>query len=243
MTSPRDLDDLQKWLSLGWNGSVLKKYLLLWTICLFPIGYLSLRLVYGNVHVYSLYVWLITFIILSGMTWSFAPLNMLLSIRMSHYEYSLNDFDPAHSMIVRTISKSLNNYTYGYAINAALVQLIFAAVGQFFLFGITAAFIAWIPVIAQFVLNQTGMRRIIVTSKWKALLKIQSRIRQLQNRNMADKNNIETLMKMMDYHDRIKGTPNTILNIKSFLDLTSQLALPTIGFVLANIDNIIDLLT
>lgn len=243
MTSPRDLDDLQKWLSLGWNGSVLKKYLLLWTICLFPIGYISLRLVYGNLQIYSLYVWLITFIILSGMTWSFAPLNMLLSIRLSRYEYSLNDVDPAHSMIVRAISKNLNNYTYGYAINAAMVQLIFAAVGQFFLFGITAAFIAWIPVIAQFVLNQTGMQHIIVTSKWKTMLKIQSQIRQLQTQDMLDKDNIETIMKMMDYHDRIKGTPNSVLNIKSFLDLSSQLAIPSLGFILANIDKIIDFLT
>jgi hypothetical protein len=164
---------------------------------------------------------------------------MLLSMRLSKYKYSLNEVDPAHSKFIWLMSKSLNNYAYGYAINAALVQLIFASVGQFFLFGISAAVIAWVPLTIQFILNQMSMRRIIVNSKWITLQTIHAKIKKVQEQDIGSKRNVELILKMMDLHDRIKGTPNSLLNIKALWNFSNQLAIPSLGFIVANIEKIL----
>ena len=46
----------------------------------------------------------------------------------------------------------------------------------------------------------------------------------------------------MDYHERIRVTPNTTINFHSITNLINQLALPLLGFLLANISDIINLL-
>ena len=46
----------------------------------------------------------------------------------------------------------------------------------------------------------------------------------------------------MDYHDRIKATPNSLVNFGSLSGLFGSLLLPLIGTILGNLDTIIALL-
>jgi hypothetical protein len=47
--------------------------------------------------------------------------------------------------------------------------------------------------------------------------------------------------RLMDYHERIRATPNSNLNLQSLGNFLNQLALPLLGFLLANIDTVINL--
>jgi hypothetical protein len=239
ITSVSDLSDLKQCLSLGWTPKIQRQYLLCWVVLLMPIAMINLYIVYGEFQPVSLYVWVITFLILSGISWSYAPLNMLLSVRLSRYEYELHEIDPAHSETIGRIASCLNSYAYGYAINAAIVQLVFASVGKFYLFGISADLIAWIPLLVQFSLNQTSMRRIIVKAKWRTLRGIQAQLKELHYGDIKDKNNIEAILRLMDYHERIRTTPNSVLDLRALFNLSNQLAIPTLGFLVANYNKLI----
>lgn len=240
MGSTSDLCDLQQWLSLAWTPKILKSYLLCWVTSLIPVAMFNMYIVFGKTQPVSLYVWVITFLVLSGFSWSYAPLNMILPVRLSHYQYSLHEIDPARSEIVSRISSNLNYYSYGYALNAAVVQLIFASVSQFYLFGISAALIAWIPITIQFVLSQMSLRRIIVNAKWRALHGIQVQLKELHDVRIKNKNDIEIILRLMDYHDRVRETPNSILDLRSLINLSNQLAIPSLGLIVANLEKIID---
>jgi len=46
----------------------------------------------------------------------------------------------------------------------------------------------------------------------------------------------------MDYHDRIKSTPNSALNFRSSLNFLNSLLLPILAFILANLDKVLDVI-
>jgi hypothetical protein len=46
----------------------------------------------------------------------------------------------------------------------------------------------------------------------------------------------------MNYHDRIRNTPNSALNFRAGLNFLSTLMLPILALILANLGNIRDLL-
>jgi hypothetical protein len=47
---------------------------------------------------------------------------------------------------------------------------------------------------------------------------------------------------LWDYHDRIKRTRNSILDIKGIIDLVNTLLIPLLAFLIANREAILDLL-
>ena len=46
----------------------------------------------------------------------------------------------------------------------------------------------------------------------------------------------------MDYHDRIKATPNSALNFRAGLNFLNSLLLPILAFVVANLKDVINIL-
>ncbi len=55
------------------------------------------------------------------------------------------------------------------------------------------------------------------------------------------KETMEAVNRLMDYHDRIRATPNSALNLRTSLGFLNSLLLPVIAFVLANLDKIVQL--
>jgi hypothetical protein len=60
----------------------------------------------------------------------------------------------------------------------------------------------------------------------------------LNDSDIADKNNIEAINRLMDYHERVRATPNSTLSLGTGLNFVNQLALPLIGLLVANIDKL-----
>ena len=53
---------------------------------------------------------------------------------------------------------------------------------------------------------------------------------------------IETLLWLCDYHDRIKGTRSTILDIMGIVNLVNTLLIPLLAFLVANREVVFELL-
>ena len=95
----------------------------------------------------------------------------------------------------------------------------------------------WAVFIFRFLTQQSMFAKIITTIKRAKLSFIQKQIEQLETtQNLADKDAIEAINRLMDYHDRIKRTPNSAINLRSGLSFLNSLLLPLIGFLLGNID-------
>ncbi len=52
---------------------------------------------------------------------------------------------------------------------------------------------------------------------------------------------MDAINRLMDYHDRIKGTHNSAFDLRAALSLINSLLLPLLALLLANIDKILGL--
>jgi len=58
---------------------------------------------------------------------------------------------------------------------------------------------------------------------------------------MPSKDEREYLTWLFDYHERVKATPNSSIDLKSGIGFLNSLLLPVIAFILGNIDTILKL--
>jgi hypothetical protein len=72
---------------------------------------------------------------------------------------------------------------------------------------------------------------------------VQTKIEKLYSgEDIPDKDTLDRLSKLMDYHDRIKATPNSALNFRSSLNFLNSLLLPILAFVFANLDKVMEVI-
>src|SRR4030095_13680335 len=99
------------------------------------------------------------------------------------------------------------------------------------------------PMVIMYAAGQYHLSDLITRSKWKMLNEIQSKIERLYSGDdIPDKDTLDRLSKLMDYHDRIKATPNSALNFRASLNFLNSLLLPILAFVFANLDKVLDVI-
>jgi hypothetical protein len=57
-----------------------------------------------------------------------------------------------------------------------------------------------------------------------------------------DHDTLETILWLWDYHDRLKTTRNSILNVKEIASFVNTLLIPLLAFLIANREAIFELL-
>jgi len=241
--SSEDLSKLHEWLSLGWSPSIIGRFFFWWV--LFTVGAMAFIYLFfsqkGFISVGLLMPYLF-FAFLGGVSFYYAPLMLLLPSRLRFYRFELYENDPARSEIVDNISAVLNRFIYGYVFLNAMLQssLAIANVPIIAQIALMVTF-GWMPVITQYLVNQACIQTIISRSKRKTLNRIQAEIQTLHEGDIKNKETIETINRLVDYHERIRTTPDSNLNVQIFGHFLNQLALPFLGFLLGNIDTIIDI--
>ena len=74
------------------------------------------------------------------------------------------------------------------------------------------------------------------------LNEVQAKVEELyKERKIPDEGLLDRLGKLMDYHDRIRDTPNSALNFRAGLNFLNSLLLPVFAFLLANLREVISL--
>lgn len=231
----KDLHDLQHVLARASSN----RYAIYFTLMFSLFWCISFSLVY-SVYInqfigFGLFVGTIVFGLLTGPALYMEGWFFFFIIHIGSYNYKLNETSPAHSEVIVQLSRIITTLLYSFAVFIALATLAVAFnIGAVLL----ATLIAWIPTVVYFVGGQRSLSKIITTAKWKSLNRIQEKVKALNKGDIANRENIEAIIRLMDYHERIRVTPNSTFNIGTGLSLINQLALPLTGLLVANIDNI-----
>ncbi len=164
-----------------------------------------------------------------------------LPARLGRYQYKLYAADPSSSEIVDHLSDMLANIVYIFAFVAAIFTLVFGYFGLLNLAStIPLVLLAWGPLTIFFITSQVALRKIITRAKWNKLNEIQANIEALEvEENITDEKIREAVNWLMDYHNQIKGTPNSALDIRASLNFLNSLLLPAIALLLANLDEVL----
>jgi hypothetical protein len=235
------LDNIESWINFAYN----KKLALLVGVIggIISGGWLVLSL-NSNLG-FSLGVGFTVMIVLFAMQSSlfigFLLAILSLTMQMRRYHLILFSSDPSNSQIISTLSGFLTNFVYVFALYGAFITYGIIATGL-----LTSLYYAlpifWCLIVLIFALNQYSLAQIIQREKWKTLNAIQQQIQKIQREQaIPDKDARETVIWLLDYHDRVKVTRNSALNLEAGFNLLNSLLLPVLAFVLGNLDKIIAL--
>lgn len=242
MRLKKDLDDLQQVMDRAWSIKGAIYFTLAFTIFWGISFSLVYTLILGRFIGFGLLVGTIVFGLLTGPALFMEGWFFFFIIHIGYYEYHLNETSPAHSEVVQRISRTITVLLYSFAVFIAFatVAVSFNPVRSDFNLGAVslAVLIGWFPTTVYFAGSQITINRIIAAAKWKTLNRIQEEIRILNDGDITNKNRIESINRLIDYHDRIRATPDSLLGVGTSLNFVNQLALPVVGLLLANIDRI-----
>jgi hypothetical protein len=191
------------------------------------------------------YIGIITVIVLNMFNSAFLYLFLVvvfLSAKLRQIDLKLFPADPSSSELLSRLSHELNICIYFVAVYAAVLTLLSAWSGIFGSLGIMLVLFLWLPIIAMFILNQTSLSHIVRRAKWKTLNEIQRRVEKLQaSKNFGNQEAMEAINRLMDYHDRVKSTRNSALDLNTTLNFINSLLLPLLAFLLGNLDKVLAL--
>lgn len=163
--------------------------------------------------------------------------------RVGTYKLKLYTQNPASSEVIEQLSHSMNQITLlgaGIIATVTFGFVFFDFVRQQFV--LSLLIFSWIVFIIRFLTQQSMFTKIITRTKRVKLNSIQEQIEKLEEtQNLADRNTIEAINRLMDYYDRIKNTPNSAINLRSGLSFLNSLLLPVVGFLLGNIETVLKL--
>lgn len=112
------------------------------------------------------------------------------------------------------------------------------------MFGIVFLTVPWGLLIVVFISGQYALAKIINKAKWKTLNGIQAQIEGLQDQEeILGEKTLGHINELLDYHNRIRTTRNSAMDIRAGLSLLQSLLLPMIGLLLANLLNIFEILS
>jgi hypothetical protein len=241
--SVADLADLQRWLAAFCDVKKLFFFSLAFAVLSSSYGLILLSTIRGGFLGFGPTILIIIADLLAGAFLYYLFLLLALPVRLSRYQFKLYAADPSSSEVIDHLSDMLSNWVYIVAVVVAIFTLLVALSGLLTLgIIIILAPLFWGPLTAFFIINQVALAKIITRAKWKTLNEIQAKVETLQaQENIAEKETMEAMNRLMDYHDRIKATRNSALDLRAGLNFLNSLLLPLLAFLLANLDKLLKL--
>ena len=162
---------------------------------------------------------------------------MTFPLILSRFKLDLYLSNPANSEVMQYLVQTLNIYVYIYAGYMAILTSVVVLIPIRYVLWIDILS-GWAPITAQFLVNQYSFRKIIFTAKLQYLRQLQKEINDSQNViwKKASDANITRISQLMDLHDRVSATPNSMLNWSTGISFVNQLMFPALGFLLVNFD-------
>jgi hypothetical protein len=175
------------------------------------------------------------------------PFYLMFPPELRRYQFDLYAPDPSSSEVVGRLSRLLSFILYvtmGFIIQLMIGLGFFSVLSESTLVpGFVVSLLVISPMVIMYAAGQYHLSDLIVRAKWKMLNELQAKIEKLSGgEEIPDKDTLERLSKLMDYHDRIQSTPNSALNFRASLNFLNSLLLPILAFVLANLDTVRDVM-
>ena len=197
-----------------------------------PIDVVVIEAVIGGV----LLIW-------SGFIIYYMCLFVVLPLRLSQCNIQLHREDPVNTEVLDDWSRMINFAAYMFAIMLAAGTLFTISIISFNLNTLYFVIPRWLPLIAIFAVNQITISGLITKSKRETLNEIEAQMGELRSiEGSPDKEKLGTLLLLWDYHDRIKNTRNSALDINGLINFVNTLLIPIAAFLLANRKALLELL-
>ena len=166
--------------------------------------------------------------------------------RLSMYQYKLFEPNPSASEIIHNINNLLNRIFYMVLFLATIFSVWMTYGNQFGLPNLSvilSLMISWGLGIGLLIIHFKTISSIIVAGKWRALKQIQSEIKALQSKSpILDIQTLEQMNKLLDYHERIKSTPNSLLDQSLFFGVFNTFIIPVVGTLIGNLKTLLPIL-
>lgn len=168
-------------------------------------------------------------------------IGLTLPVRLGQYHFKLYSLDPSSSEIIDCLSDLFSNIAYLGAIYIAVYTFGIVALNLPAPVAILYVVLpGWGPLVAFFVISQLILARIISRGKWKTLDALQAKIEILHAQgSLTEEETMGAINRLVDYHNRIKATRNSALDLRGSLNFLNSLLLSLLAFVLANLDKIL----
>ena len=175
------------------------------------------------------------------------PFYLMFPPQLHRYHFDLYAPDPSSSEVVGRLSRLLSFILYvtmGFIIQLMIGLGFFNVLSERTLVpGFLLTLLVISPMVIMYAAGQYHLSEMITRAKWKMLNEVQEKIEKLYGgEEIPDKDALERLSKLMDYHDRIQSTPNSALNFRASLNFLNSLLLPILAFVFANLDKVLDVI-
>jgi ABC-type multidrug transport system fused ATPase/permease subunit len=240
--SAPSLHAFEDWLEKVCNRRLHFRVTIFWGLL---FGLLAVSILSTNRGEFMGYGYTFAQIILAMISFAFfyqAFLVIPLPAMLRRYDLKLFAADPATSELLSRLSSELSALVYFVAFYSAIATLTIVAMGTPQTTGLVLVLFLWLPIIAMFIWNQTSLSSIIRRAKWKTLNEIQAKVEKLQAvENFEDKETMDSINRLMDYHDRVKATRDSALDFRAYLNFINSLLLPLLAFLLGNLDLVLSL--
>jgi hypothetical protein len=240
--SDTDVIDLRHWLKLTYNPKNHLIFSLALGVLVVTYRWIALYFTKGSFVGVGPTIATLLAGIVTGMFIYSIFVFLALPVRLGQYEFSLYAADPGSSTVVQHWSSMVMSGVYMVALFMVGVTVLIAVTGILAVTGIVTVLAGWVLITLWFALNQYALARIIRKAKWRTLAEIQAKIEQLRTReDIPNEQTLKYLNQLMDYHDRIRLTRNSVLDLRAGLNLLNSLLLPLFAFILANLDKVLAL--
>ena len=164
--------------------------------------------------------------------------------RLRDYEFQLYAADPSSSELIEQLAAMVGGMALRLGTLLAGVTVFMYAFGFFTFFtSILALAAPWGLLLTLFATGHQAIAAIIVQAKRRTLNAIQAKIAGLTAAgDLAEKDIMEAISRLMDYHDRVKATHNSALGIGVLLQFLQSLLLPLLASLLGSITDLRTLL-
>lgn len=171
------------------------------------------------------------------------PFYVAFPSQLNRYQFDLYTADPSSSEVVGRLSRLLTFILYvtlGFIVQLTVgLTVLGVLTSRTPLAGFIFSVFVWAPTVILYGAGQYHLSDLISRAKWKMLNDVQAKIEALYGENeIPDKDNLDRLTKLMDYHDRIKSTADSALNFRSSLNFLNSLLFPVLAFVFTNLDKV-----
>lgn len=172
---------------------------------------------------------------------------MILALphRFAIYNVKLFAVSPGDSEIIEQLSNLLSRNVIAIGILASFFTLWFW-IFQIFqpIWTVLLLLAQWLVIISAFSIGQSALAALIKQAKRRKLNDIQARIELIEREgDISRKEDLESIQRLVEYHERVKKTRASALDFNAVLQFLQTLLLPLIASIIANINEIIKLLS
>jgi hypothetical protein len=178
----------------------------------------------------------------TGFLMYYMLLFVILPLRLGRCEFKLHAEDPVSTEVLVDWSGMMSYAAYMFAFMLATGTLFTVTAVTFTRTTLLFIIPRWLPLVALFVVNQAAISGLITRSKRATLNDVEAQMEALRPEGEpASNETMETLLWVWDYHDRIKATRDSAIDIKGVMNLVNTLLIPLLAFLWANREAISEL--